>query len=163
LSPLHISRQLYLSHIHIRTQHDIQKFMAKHKKRGEEKDAMRKKKNNCYSFFPQHALWLCVMAFFSYSFFFYLKQSSGAGLSSAHGLALLLHDLADLHGRVEELCGAAVEADGLALVELALAVVGRNALLLAGLLQTVLGSVYYSHSRLSKSAWDFFFHVEVDG
>ena len=50
---------------------------------------------------------------------------------AAESLALLLHNLADLHRRVEELCGAAVEADGLALVELTLAVVVGDALLLA--------------------------------
>lgn len=55
--------------------------------------------------------------------------------SAAHGLALLLHNLANLHRRIEELGGASVEADGFALVELALAVVGRNALFLARLLQ----------------------------
>lgn len=55
---------------------------------------------------------------------------------AAEGLALLLHNLADLHRRVEELCGAAVEADGLALVELALAVVVGDALLLARVLET---------------------------
>ncbi len=59
------------------------------------------------------------------------------GLTAAHGLALLLHNLADLHRRVEELCGASVEADGLALVEVALTVVGGDALLLARLLQAV--------------------------
>ena len=37
---------------------------------------------------------------------------------------------------VEELCGAPVEADALALVDLALAVVGGDALLLAGLCET---------------------------
>lgn len=58
--------------------------------------------------------------------------------SAAHGLALLLHNLANLHRRVEELGGASVEADGLALVEVAFAVVGRDALLLARLLQAVL-------------------------
>lgn len=64
----------------------------------------------------------------------FLEQSALRS-SRAHGLALLLHDFANLHGRVEELCGAAVEADGLALVELALAVVGGDALFLASLLQ----------------------------
>lgn len=97
------------------------------------------------------------MAFFccgDFFIFFPLKQSSGTTLrSSTHGLALLLHDLADLHGGIEELCGAAVEADGLALVELALAVVGRNTLLLASLLQSIffffLESALRSfHSRL---------------
>lgn len=62
-------------------------------------------------------------------------EETAAGATRAHGLALLLHDLADLHGCVEELGGAAVDADGLALVKLALAVVGGDALLLAGLLE----------------------------
>lgn len=81
------------------------------------------------------------MAFIMIFFFFFslfLKQSSGSALRScAHGLALLLHDLADLHRGIEEFGGAAVEADGFALVELALAVVGGHALLLAGLLQSI--------------------------
>ena len=42
-------------------------------------------------------------------------------------LGLLLEYLGDLHVNVEELGGAAVEADALALVEVALAVVGRDA------------------------------------
>lgn len=91
---------------------------------------MKGKKEYLYGFF------YTTFSFFSLSLL-PLKQSSGTALSSTHGLALLLHDLADLHGGIEELCGAAVEADGLALVEIALAVVGRNALLLAGLLQSV--------------------------
>jgi hypothetical protein len=66
-----------------------------------------------------------------------LEQTAATLLLAAHGLALLLHDLADLDARIEELGRAAVEADGLALVELALAVVGGNALLLAGGLETV--------------------------
>lgn len=94
-------------------------------------------------------------SFFRNNFFFHLlplKQSSGTALrSSTHGLALLLHDLADLHGGIEELCGAAVEADGLALVELALAVVGRNALLLARLLQTVVSISHHAHLALDSS------------
>lgn len=72
---------------------------------------------------------------------------------AAHSLPLLLHDLADLHARVEELCGAAVEADGLALVELALAVVGRDALLLARLLETI-------HDEL-ESATEFHRHTDI--
>lgn len=56
-------------------------------------------------------------------------------LLATHSLSLLLHNLANLHGRIEELCGAAVEADGFALVELAFAVVGGDALLLARLLE----------------------------
>lgn len=66
-----------------------------------------------------------------------LKQAT-ASLGAALRLALLLHDLTDLDARVEELGGAAVEADGLALVEFGLAVVGGDALLLAGVLETVL-------------------------
>lgn len=74
-----------------------------------------------------------------------LEQAAAASLLSpaTHGLALLLHNLADLDGRVEELCGAPVEADGLALVELAFAVVGGDALLLAGILQTIPRSQYW--------------------
>lgn len=64
-------------------------------------------------------------------------EHAAARLGASHGLTLLLHDLANFHRRVEELGGATVEADGLALVELALAVVGRDALLLARLLQTM--------------------------
>lgn len=57
---------------------------------------------------------------------------------AAESLTLLLHNLADLHRRVEELCGATVEADGLALVELALAVVVGDTLLLARVLETAI-------------------------
>lgn len=63
-----------------------------------------------------------------------LEDTSALLGRGAHGLALLLHNLRDLHRGVEELCGAAVEADGLALVELGLAVVGGDALFLARLL-----------------------------
>lgn len=63
-------------------------------------------------------------------------EEATAGLGATHGRTLLLHNLANLHRRVEELGGAAVEADGLALVELALAVVGGDALLLARFLET---------------------------
>lgn len=67
-----------------------------------------------------------------------LEETTSALLGpGAHGLALLLHDLADLDGRVEELGGAAVEADGLALIELGLAVVCGDALLLARVLKAV--------------------------
>lgn len=59
----------------------------------------------------------------------FLKQT--AATLATHSLTLRLHNLADLHGRIEELGGTAVQADGLALVELALAVVGGHALLLA--------------------------------
>lgn len=48
-------------------------------------------------------------------------------------LGLLLQQVRDLHVNVEELGGAPVEADALALVELALAVVIGHALLGAGL------------------------------
>ena len=47
-------------------------------------------------------------------------------------LGLALHLLADLDVDLEELAHAAVEADGLALVEVGFAVLGRNALLGAG-------------------------------
>lgn len=63
-------------------------------------------------------------------------EHAAAALLATEGLALLLHDLADLHRCVEELGCATVEADRLALVELALAVVVGNALLLARLLET---------------------------
>lgn len=49
---------------------------------------------------------------------------------------LLLHVLRHVHVHGKELGGAAVQADALALVELALAVVGRHALGGAGLDQT---------------------------
>lgn len=68
---------------------------------------------------------------------FQLEEATAGGGTALLRTALRLHNLADLHRRVEELCGAAVEADGLALVELALAVVGGDALLLARLLKTV--------------------------
>lgn len=55
---------------------------------------------------------------------------------STHSLTLLLHNLANLHARIEELGCATIQADGLALVKLALAVIGRNALLLARSLKT---------------------------
>lgn len=80
----------------------------------------------------------------------FLEQSALRS-SRAHSLALLLHDFANLHGRVEELCGAAVEADGLALVELALAVVGGDALFLASLLQAVVGISHHAHLALDGS------------
>lgn len=81
---------------------------------------------------------------------FRLEQSA-LRPSSAHGLALLLHDFANLHGGVEELCGAAVEADGFALVELALAVVGGDALFLASLLQAVVGISHHAHLAFDGS------------
>lgn len=61
-----------------------------------------------------------------------LKQTAAATLLAP---ALLLHDLANLDRRVEILGGAAVKADGLALVELGLAVIGGNTLFLAILLE----------------------------
>lgn len=95
----------------------------------------------------------------------HLEHATGLR-ASAHGLTLLLHDLANLHGSVEELCRASVEADGLALVELALAVVGRDALLLARLLQAVPRgerSVYMTISYLEVrgSARVFLFSIPV--
>ena len=76
-----------------------------------------------------------------------VKLKHASAPLSAHGLALLLHNLADLHGRVEELGGTPVEADRLALVELALAVVVGDALLLARLLQAI---AWVSTVRRSK-------------
>lgn len=64
-----------------------------------------------------------------------LEETTTALLLS-HRLTLLLHNLADLHRRIEELGRAAIQADRLALVELRLPVVGRNALLLASLLES---------------------------
>ena len=58
-----------------------------------------------------------------------------AAAASSLSSALLLHDLADLHRCVEELDSAAVEADGLALVKVAFAVVGGDALGLASFLE----------------------------
>jgi hypothetical protein len=63
-------------------------------------------------------------------------EHAAALLATTESLALLLHNLANLHRCIEELGCATVEADGLALVELTLAVVVRNALLLARLLET---------------------------
>src|SRR6478736_1462430 len=65
-----------------------------------------------------------------------LEHAAAALLATTKSLALLLHNLADLHRCIEELGCATVEADRLALVELALAVIVRNALLLARLLET---------------------------
>lgn len=78
-------------------------------------------------------------------------EHAAAALLATEGLALLLHDLADLHRCVEELGCATVEADGLALVELALAVVVGNALLLARLLETVVGVGHHAHLALDGS------------
>lgn len=91
----------------------------------------------------------CIM----YSFLGHcLEHATTTALSaSSHGLALLLHDLADLHRGVEELGGASVEADGLALVELALAVVGGDALGLARLLQPVVSISHHAHLALDGS------------
>ena len=58
-------------------------------------------------------------------------------LATAHRLSMLLHLIADLHAGIEVLRRAAVEADAFALVELALAVVGGDALLLAHVLKTI--------------------------
>lgn len=54
------------------------------------------------------------------------------------GIGLALHLLADLDVDVEELGHAAVEADGLALVEVAFAVIGGDTLLGAGLGQAII-------------------------
>lgn len=54
------------------------------------------------------------------------------------GIGLTLHLLADLDVDVEELGHAAVETDGLALVEVAFAVIGGNTLLGAGLSQAMI-------------------------
>lgn len=63
------------------------------------------------------------------------QASTGSGRRSAtHSLTLLLHDLADLHRRVEKLGSAAVQADRLSLVQLSFAVIGGDALLLTGTL-----------------------------
>ena len=74
-----------------------------------------------------------------------LKHAAAA--SAAHSLALLLHNLANLHRRIEKLGGATVEADGFALVELALAVVGRDTLFLARLLQAVFWCRHHVSNR----------------
>ena len=79
-----------------------------------------------------------------------LKHAAAAAAtlgSAAHSLALLLHNLANLHRRIEELGCASVEADGFALVELALAVVGRDALFLARLLQAVFWCRHHVSNR----------------
>lgn len=83
-----------------------------------------------------------------------LEHATTALLATAESLTLLLHDLADLHRCVEELGCATVEADGLALVELALAVVGGDALLLARLLKT-------RDARISPGIISFRFCVEA--
>lgn len=51
---------------------------------------------------------------------------------------------------VEELCGAPVEADTLALVDLALAVVGGDALLLACLCETICARVLAVRSHVAR-------------
>lgn len=56
------------------------------------------------------------------------------------GIGLTLHLLADLDVDVEELGHAAVETDGLALVEVAFAVIGGNTLLGAGLGQAMIAT-----------------------
>lgn len=66
-----------------------------------------------------------------------LLPTSSFFLSAEHATALLrgglaLHLLRNLDVDFEELAHAAVEADGLALVEVGFAVLGRNALLGAG-------------------------------
>ena len=70
------------------------------------------------------------------------KNSSPSCLSAepataTHLLLLLLQYVRDLEVDVEEFGGAPVEADGLALVDLALEVVVGDALLCAGLVETI--------------------------
>lgn len=77
-----------------------------------------------------------------------LKHAAASGGSSSQGLSLLLHNLTDLHGRIEELGGAPVQAHGFALVELPLAVVGGYTLLLARLLEAVVGVGHHAHFAL---------------
>jgi len=60
-----------------------------------------------------------------YLFHLFQAANLAAGL---HLLTVLLHELVGLHVRLEELRRAAVEADGFALVDLAFAVVGGDAL-----------------------------------
>jgi hypothetical protein len=76
-----------------------------------------------------------------------LEHAASAALLGG-ALVLALHDLTDLDRRLEELCGAAVEADGLALVEIALTVVGGDALLLARVAQAVVGVGHDAHLAL---------------
>lgn len=65
-------------------------------------------------------------------------SSPARAATAAHlPLLLVLHDIRDLHVDVEEFGGAAIEAHALALVELALAVLGGDALLLADLVEAV--------------------------
>jgi len=56
------------------------------------------------------------------------KQSAAAAALGLHSLLRLLHRLADQLLRLKELGRAAVQTNGLALVELALAVLGWQAL-----------------------------------
>lgn len=56
-----------------------------------------------------------------------LFQAADLPAVRLHLLPVRLHELVRLHVRLEELGGTTVEADGLALVDLALAVVGGNA------------------------------------
>ena len=62
-----------------------------------------------------------------------LEHATADAAAAAPGLALLLHELRDLHVGVEELGGAPVETDALALVKLALAVFLLDAFGRAGL------------------------------
>jgi len=77
-----------------------------------------------------------------------LEKTAAAALLHPLLLALLLHDLADLLGGVEELGDAAVEAHGLALVELGLAEVVGDALCLAVLLEAVVAGGHGEHLGL---------------
>lgn len=88
-----------------------------------------------------------------------LEETAAALLALAHRLALLLHNLADLHRRVEELGGAAVEADGLALVELAFAVVGGDALGLAGLLESAVFLRQHSIRQMTPCVRDWTYRL----
>ena len=92
------------------------------------------------SFFEIHTpggSWLGSWAILPISYIICSFPSSNFGILVTHVetastlLCLLLHHLGNLHVHVEELGGASVEADALALVELALAVVVGNALLCA--------------------------------
>ena len=62
---------------------------------------------------------------------------------------MLLHNFADLDGRIEELGGTAIQADGFALVELAFTVFGGDALLLASILETT----RFTHANVSESTF----------
>lgn len=99
------------------------------------------------------ALTCSVLFFFSFlcdsdpSFFHHLLDlmKYPAGPLSAHthaGASTLLHLLADLDVDIEELGYATVQAHRLALVEVTLAVIGRDTLLGAGLGKTAVGLLH---------------------